>query len=93
MPSQTEIDALDRLFAIARRDTHQSKHVSDFLLAWWNADRDGRFNLTSLWNLDTAICEDLSIVFNLIASTRCYPDAFGYDTSIRGLVKQWRHPA
>jgi hypothetical protein len=87
-----ELDALDRLFKVASRDTHQSKQVADFLLAWWNADRDGGFDLTSLWSLDTAICEDLAIVFNLIASSHSYPDAFGYDTAIRRLVEQWRQP-
>jgi hypothetical protein len=90
---QGELEALDRLFEIARYDTHQSRRVADFLLAWWNARRDGGFDLTSLWNLDTAICEDLSIVFNLIASSRSYPDAFGYDAAIRGVVEQWRLPA
>lgn len=87
-----ELDALNRLFKIARSDTHQSKRVADFLLAWWNADRDGGFDLTSLWNLDTAICEDLTIVFNFIAKSRSYPDALGYDAAIRDLVKQWRQP-
>jgi hypothetical protein len=92
MPTPHENDALDRLFQIASRDTHQSRRVADFLLAWWNAGRDGGFDLTSLWNLDASICEDLSIVFNLVATTRSYPDAFGYDAAIRGLVEQWRHP-
>ncbi|WMT73326.1 hypothetical protein [Bradyrhizobium sp. Ash2021] len=82
--AQSEVAALNRLFRIARSDTHQSKRVADFLLAWWNADRDGGFDLTSLWNLDTAICEDLTIVFHLIARSRSYPDAFGYDAAIRG---------
>jgi hypothetical protein len=91
--AQRELEALDRLFEIASHDTHQSRRVADFLLAWWNARRDGGFDLTSLWNLDTAICEDLSIVFDLIASSRSYPDAFGYDAAIRGLVEQWRLPA
>jgi hypothetical protein len=91
MPTK-EIDALDRLFAIARCDTHQSKRVADFLLAWWNARRDGGFDLTSLWNLDEAICEDLAVVFNLIARSRHYPDAYGYDAAIRALVEQWRQP-
>lgn len=90
--AQSEAAALNRLFRIARGDTHQSKRVADFLLAWWNAGRDGGFDLTSLWNLDEAICDDLAIVFNLIARRRSYPDAFGYDAAIRGLVMQWRQP-
>ena len=88
-----ELAALDRLFKIASDDTHQSRRVADFLLAWWNASRDGGFDLTGLWNLDTAICEDLTLVFGLICRTRSYPDAYGYDDAIRGLVEQWRQPA
>jgi hypothetical protein len=87
-----ELDALDRLFEIASHDTHQSRRVADFLLAWWNARRDGGFDLTSLWNLDDKICADLSIVFELIARSRNYPDAYGYDAAIRRLVEQWRLP-
>lgn len=90
--AQNEVAALDRLFRIASRDTHQSRRVADFLLAWWNADQNGGFDLTSLWNLDTAICDDLTIVFRLIARSHSYPDTFGYDAAVRGLVKQWRQP-
>jgi hypothetical protein len=93
MPSPTEIEALDRLFEIARTDTHQARRVADFLLAWWNAGRDGGFDLTSLWNLDETICRDLTTVFDLISRTRSYPDAWGYDRAIRELVEQWRSSA
>lgn len=89
--SRHQHEALKRLFQIARSDTHQSKRVADFLLAWWNAESNGGFDLTSLWNLDTAICDDLEIVFHLIASSRSYPDAFGYEKAICDLVRQWRH--
>jgi hypothetical protein len=93
MPTPAEIEVLDRLFRIARTDTHQARRVADFLLAWWNAGRDRGFDLTSLWNLDETICHDLTIAFELISRTRSYPDAWGYDRVIRELVEQWRSPA
>lgn len=92
MSNIPETAALNRLFKVAQGDTHQSKRVADFLLAWWNAESNGGFDLTSLWNLDQAICEDLTLVFGLIGRTRSYPDAWGHNEAIRGLVEQWRSP-
>ena len=40
---------LDRLLALAARNTGQSRHAADFLLAWWNAASCGGFDLTTLW--------------------------------------------
>lgn len=86
--SKMESDAIDRLFAIARSDTGQSRRVANFLLAWWNASRDGGFDLTDLWNVDTEIADDMVTVFAMVAQTRSYPDTLGYDFS--ELVTLWR---
>jgi len=85
-PSTSE--ALDRLFEIARHDTGQSRRVANFLLSWWNAGRDGGFDLTDLWNVDTGIADDMVTVFRMVAQNRSYPDSLGYDFS--ELVTLWR---
>lgn len=82
--------ALNRLIAIARNDTGQSRRVADFLLAWWNADDCGGFNLTDLWGVDTSITEDMVTVFGCIARVKSYPDALGYGEQFKSIVSDWR---
>jgi hypothetical protein len=45
--------------AIIRRDTGQSRRVANFLLAWHNAEENGGWDPTDLWNVDTAVAGDL----------------------------------
>lgn len=90
LPYPEETEALRRLITIAEHDTGQSRRVADFLLAWWDADRDGGFDLRHLWNLDYAIVEDMKLVFAMIARTHSYPDTLGFDLS--HLVTLWRRP-
>lgn len=87
-----EMAALNRLLKIARSDTGQSSRVANFLLAWWNASRDGGFDLTDLWNVDTAIARDMAIVFGYVARTWHYPDALGLGAEFEDLVTRWRKP-
>lgn len=87
-----ETEALARLIRIAQSDTGQSARVANFLLAWWNAGDNGGFDLTDLWNVDHAIAEDMVSVFGLVASTRSYPDVWGYEAEMRQLVTDWRKP-
>ena len=82
--------ALNRLVAIARNDTGQSRRVAGFLLAWWNADDCGGFNLADLWSVDTSITEDMVTVFGCIARVRSYPDALGYGEQFKSIVNGWR---
>jgi hypothetical protein len=82
--------ALSRLVAIARNDTGQSRRVAGFLLAWWNADDCGGFNLADLWSVDTSITEDMVTVFGCIARVRSYPDALGYGEQFKSIVNGWR---
>jgi hypothetical protein len=90
---RSEFEALERLIKIAKSDTGQSRLVADFLLAWWNASRDGGFDLTHLWNVDRAISDDMCAVFKLIARTWAYPDRFGYGADFEQIVTEWRSPA
>jgi hypothetical protein len=82
--------AIERLIEIAERDTGQSRRVANFLLAWWNAQECGGFDLTDLWAVDRAIAQDMLTVFALQV-TRCnYPDTLGYGHEFAALVRTWR---
>ena len=85
-----DFDAVHRLLRIAQSDTGQSRLVANFLLAWWNASRDGGFDLTDLWNVDQAIAEDMIKVFRLVAAFRHYPDYYGLGEHFQRLVTYWR---
>jgi hypothetical protein len=88
--TKEEQEALERLFAIARRDTGQSRKVADFLLAWWNAEECGGFDLVTLWSVDREIAQDMQTVFALIARVQSYPDNLDYGQEFELLVKRWR---
>ncbi|WP_425527684.1 DUF7673 family protein [Xylella fastidiosa] len=75
---------------MAKAGTGQSQRVADFLLAWWNADSCGGFNLTGLWGLDTAITIDMTAVFTLVAGVSKYPDSLGYEEDFKAILRQWR---
>lgn len=85
-----EAAALSRLIRIAQDDTGQSRHVADFLLAWWNADSCGSFDLTALWGVDLDIAADMVTVFALIARVNSYPDSLGYEADFKAIVRAWR---
>jgi hypothetical protein len=90
MPTQAEIEALDRLFKIAKDGTADSRRVADFLLTWWDAGRNGGFDLTAMWSLDEEIRRDLVIAFDLIGREHSYPDDWGYVPGIREVIQRWR---
>ena len=82
--------ALERLLASAARRTDQSRHVAEFLLAWWNAGDCGGFDLTTMWACDTAIVDDMAVVFAYVGNNRHYPDELGYSEQFKAFVRQWR---
>jgi hypothetical protein len=82
--------ALERLLEVARADTHQARYVANFLLAWWNAKELGGFDLTDLWGLDTALREDLIVLFGFIALHQVYPSAYSFRSEFEDLVRLWR---
>jgi hypothetical protein len=82
--------ALERLIQIAQGDTGQSRRVANFLLAWWNAEECGGFDLTDLWNVDSAIADDMVTVFGLLAKLNSYPDTLGYGKQFERIVADWR---
>jgi hypothetical protein len=85
-----DLAALGRIVKIAKNDTGQSGRCANFLLAWWNAEVHGGFDLTNLWMLDVAICEDMALVFGLIARSNRYPDYYGFEKDIHAIIDLWR---
>jgi hypothetical protein len=85
-----ERSALERLLAIAQRDTGQSARVANFLLAWWNAAECGGFDLTDSWGLDEAILVDVKTIFGLATRLSEYPDTLGYSNEFARIIEQWR---
>ena len=84
------LEALLRLFAIAARDSGQSRRVADFLLAWYNAKENGGWDPTDLWNVDEAIADDLLIVLHFLREQRCYVEDLGFEEEMKAVWQQWR---
>ena len=89
MEKETE-DALLRLLEVAYRDTGQSRRVAAFLLAWWNADTCGGFDLTDMWGLDLSLRNDIVRVFQFIAFDQHYPDSLGWRHEFGTVLRRWR---
>jgi len=82
--------ALERLIVIAQGDTGQSRIVANFLLAWWNAQECGGFDLTDVWGVDAVIAVDMVRVFALMAGSQRYPDSLGYSQHFDEIMRVWR---
>jgi hypothetical protein len=87
------LEALARLCAIALRDTGQSRHIADFLLAWYNATENGKWDPTDLWSVDEAIADDVLTVLRLIRQQHGkYPNDVGFEPEIHRIWQLWRGP-
>ena len=83
--------AVARLLTIALRDTHQSRHVADFLLAWHNASENGAWDPTDLWTLDAEIRKDILTCIQSIAVLHgAYPGELDFRQEYQALWKRWR---
>ncbi|WBX95049.1 MULTISPECIES: DUF7673 family protein [Pseudoxanthomonas] len=82
--------ALNRLIRVAQHDSGQARKVAAFLLAWWNAETCGGFDLTDLGAVDAAIVKDMFTVMQLITEVNLYPDSLGYRRPFEDLVREWR---
>ena len=82
--------ALERLIAIAKRDTGQCRRVANFLLCWWNVEACGAWDITDVWSLDRAITEDIFMVLGFVAQECIYPDRLGYKDDFHAILRQWR---
>ena len=89
-PTKKEIASIERLIAVAKRDTGQSREVASLLLAWYNAATYGGFDLTDLWGVDDDIALDMTNVIEYVARSRHYPDALGFDEDFQQSARLWR---
>lgn len=90
-PTDAAFEAIHRLLRIAERDTGQSKRVADFLLAWWNAQECGGFDLTDLWTVDDPIRADMLTVIQFIAVHHGqWPNDLGLRQQFAAIQQAWR---
>lgn len=82
--------ALNRLIALAQKGTGQSAKVANFLLAWWNAEECGGFDLTDLWGVDEGVAADIVTLFAALPKCQHYPDTLGYTEDFEALVRLYR---
>ena len=82
--------ALERLIAIAKRNTGQCRRVADFLLSWFNGPVCGGWGVTDVWHLDSEILEDLFTVLAFISERTIYPDTLGYYDDMQEIARLWR---
>lgn len=82
--------AIERLLDVAQGTTGQSRLVANLLLAWWNAEDFGGFDLTDLWGLDVPLRQDAVRVFAYVASHQHYPDTLGWGNAFSSIVLRWR---
>ncbi|NTJ36391.1 hypothetical protein G6K86_32865 [Agrobacterium rhizogenes] len=82
--------ALEKLLNVAHEDTGQGRRVANFILAWWNAEVHGGFDLTDLADLDPHLCEDMTTIFTWLGRepTLTYPD--DYRQEIEQIIARWR---
>lgn len=82
--------ALQKLIDIANNDTGQARRVANFILAWWNADVHGGFDLIDLANVDRDVSDGMATVFTFLAreDDLVHPDA--YKPEIIQINRRWR---
>jgi hypothetical protein len=84
-------DAIARLMSIAQRDTGQSRRVADFLLAWHNAEANGKWDPTDMWAVDEQIANDMMTVLAAIRRMHgAYPRELGFEREIKRVWALWR---
>jgi hypothetical protein len=85
-------EALARLLSLARGDTGQARRIANFLLAWHNAEENGGWDPTELWNVDDAIADDMLRVIRLIRNEQRYPEDLGFEHELIAVWRAWRGP-
>ncbi|MYM26235.1 hypothetical protein GTP46_26755 [Duganella sp. FT135W] len=90
-PSQSVIDAVDRLFTKAMWDTGQARKIAKFLMSWGNEPVHGGFDLAHIRDLDTEISRDMwTLTEYLFASGFKYPIDIGFEDRFVALVRLYR---
>ena len=73
-----------------QQDTDQARHVADFLLAWHDAEKNGRWSLVDLWGVETPIAHDMLTLLRLIRDFDSYPNGLGFSEEIANVWRAWR---
>lgn len=89
MPRGTR-EAVERLLVVAKSDTGQARRVAGFLLAWWNAESLGGFDIADLFAVDEKLALDMAAIFSWLATqgNAVYPTE--YRSDIEKLIQEWR---
>jgi len=82
--------ALEKLLNVAHQDTGQGRRVANFILAWWNAEVHGGFDLTDLANVDPEIGEDMATIFTFLAREEDLVYPHDYRREIEQIIGHWR---
>ena len=85
--------ALQKLIDIAKNDTGQARRVANFILAWWNADVHGGFDLIDLANVDRDVSEAMATVFTWLARQSDVEYPYAYRSEIEQIIARWRPQA
>lgn len=85
--------AIEKLLNIAHQDTGQGRRVANFLLAWWNAEVHGGFDLTDLANVDREVSEDMATDFTWLAREEDVEYPYDYRSEIEQIIARWRPKA
>ncbi len=82
--------AFQRLLKIARSDTGQARRVANFILAWWNAESLGGFDIADLFAVDRKIAADMAVVFSWLARQDDAVYATEHRAEIEAIIAEWR---
>ena len=84
-------DALDLLIPVARSDTHQSRRVANFLLAWWDGSRLGHFPIVDVAATDRELGEAMTIIQLFLAQNSMeYANLWGRRKDMEDIIDLWR---
>lgn len=69
------LGAIRRLLKLAEQDTGGARVARNFLLAWWDAEGCGGFDLTEFAAAEESVARDMLIVATRLAAGMVYPDS------------------
>ncbi|TCR97816.1 hypothetical protein EV281_11033 [Rhizobium sp. BK418] len=85
--------APEKLLNVAHEDTSQGRRVANFLLAWWNAEVHGGFDLTDLANVDPHVAADMATIFTFLAREEDVIYPYDYRSELEAIIARWRPQA
>lgn len=82
--------AFERLLEAATSDTGHTRRAANFILAWWNADSLGGFDLAGIFAVDRDIARNMAIVVTCLAEAPVAEYPKGRRAEIENLIRLWR---